>query len=216
MLERTIHQNQPVFNYGTALDDAQLAVILLHGRGSTAQNILGLAAHLPQDKIAYFAPQAADQTWYPHSGFIPIEANEPYLSSAFQMIIDLLARITGAGIPENKILLGGFSQGACLAAEFVARHPQRYSGLFVLSGALMGPPDMPREYSGSLEGTPVLVAGNSNDVWVTEKQLRLTGQVFQALGGIVHVEIQPDTEHTIRPTEIVLINTMISQSYPAL
>jgi predicted esterase len=211
MADRQIHQNQPVLTYGTALNDARVAVILLHGRGGTAQSILGLAAQLPQEKIAYLAPQAANQTWYPNSGFIPIEANEPYVSSAFQTVVNLLAQITAAGIAGDKVVLGGFSQGACLAAEFVARHPQRYGGLFVLSGALLGPPDSPRQYAGSLEGTPVFVAGVDHDPWVTERQLRLTGQVLEEMGGSVHVEVQPGAEHTIRTMEIAHVSNMIAK-----
>ncbi len=161
-----IHQDHPVLTYGTALNETQGAVILMHGRGGTAQNMLGLAAQLPQGDITYLAPQAANQTWYPRSGFIPIEANEPYVSSAFQVIADILARIVDSGIAPGRIVLGGFSQGACLAAEFVARHPQRYGGLFVLSGALMGPPDTPRRYSGSLDGAPVYIGGCEHDPWV--------------------------------------------------
>ena len=213
MSDRLIHQNQPVLASGTVLENAQGAVILLHGRGSTAQSILGLAAELPQESIAYLAPQAAHQTWYPNSGFIPIEANEPYVSSAFQTISNLLVQITDAGIAPDRVILGGFSQGACLAAEFVARHPKRYGGLFVLSGALLGPPDSPRHYTGSLDGTPILVAGCDRDSWVTEQQLRLTAQVMQELGGKVHLEIQPGTDHTVRQTEIAYINDTLFQTF---
>ena len=211
MLDQPIHQAQPVFTYGAPLSDAQVAVILLHGRGSTAQSILGLAAQLPQPDVAYLAPQAADHTWWPNSGFIPIESNEPYVSSAFQTVADLVTHITTAGIPTDRILLGGFSQGACLVAEFAARHPQRYGGLFLLSGALLGPPDMPRQYTGSLDGTPVFVAGCNRDSWVTEQQLRLTGQVLQELGGSVQVAIQPGSEHTIRPAEVTAVSDMIAR-----
>ena len=212
MSNQPIHQDQPVLTCGISLNDAEVVVILLHGRGSTARSILGLALHLPQEKTAYLAPQAAQQTWYPHSGFLPLEVNEPYVSSAFQKIADLVDRVKEAGIAVDKIVLGGFSQGACLAAEFMARHPQRYGGLFVLSGALMGPPNTPRQYSGSLDGTPVFVAGSDHDSWVTEEQLRLTGRVLHTLGGVVKVEIQPGTEHSIRQTEITYVNSLISQA----
>jgi predicted esterase len=205
------HQDQPLFTAGTPLNEAEVAVILLHGRSSTAQSILSLAAHLPQESTAYLAPQAANQTWYPNSGFIPLEANEPYVSSAFQMLTERLAWVSEAGIPTDRIVLGGFSQGACLAAEFVARHPQRYGGLFVLSGALMGPPDMARQYTGSLDGTPVYVGGADRDAWVTEQQLRLTGDVLQELGGAVRVEVQSDTQHTVRQNEIAHVRDMIAQ-----
>jgi predicted esterase len=212
MSNQPIHQDQPVLTHGRSLNDAEVAVILLHGRGSTAQSILELAPHLPQEKTAYLAPQAAQQTWYPHSGFLPLDVNEPFVSSAFQKIADLIDQVKEAGIAVDKIVLGGFSQGACVAAEFMARYPQRYGGLFVLSGALMGPPDTPRQYSGSLDGTPVFVAGSDHDSWVTEEQLRLTGRVLHTLGGVVKVEIQPGTEHTIRQAEVTHVNSMISQA----
>jgi predicted esterase len=211
MSNQHIHQGQPVLAYGAVLDEAQIAVILLHGRGSTAQNILSLAGEFPQEKITYLAPQAANQTWYPNSGFIPIEANEPYVSSAFQVITDILAHITESGISTEQIMLGGFSQGACLASEFVARHPQRYGGLFVLSGAVMGPPDMPRTYSGSFDGTPVFIGSIDRDPWVTEQQLHLTAEIFRQLDAIVVIEIQPGTEHTIRQSEIAHVNNMIAE-----
>ena len=205
-----IHQGQPVYAAGAALEDAQAAVILLHGRGATAQGILALAADLPQDGIAYLAPQAANQTWYPNSGFLPVEANEPFVSSAFETVAGLLARIIDAGIPAERIALGGFSQGACLAAEFVARHPRRYGGLFILSGALLGPVDAPRDYPGSLDGMPVYVGGANRDSWVTEEQLRLTGRVLEGMGAVACVEVQPDTAHTIRPTEVAQVRAMIA------
>ncbi|NDJ78973.1 MAG: alpha/beta fold hydrolase [Chloroflexi bacterium] len=205
-----VHDNQPVLLAGAALDDADVAVILLHGRGSSAQSILSLVDHLPQDRVAYLAPQAANHTWYPNSGFIALEANEPYVSSAFQMLADLVTGITDAGIPTNRIVLGGFSQGACLAAEFVARHPRRYGGLFVLSGALLGPPDLARQYTGTLDGTPVFIGGAGRDAWVTEQQLHLTGRELHQLGAEVRVEVQPGSEHTVRQTEIAYVNTMIA------
>lgn len=210
MSGQRIHQNQPVLTSGTALDQADAAVILMHGRGGTAQDMLGLAQAFPQGKIAYLAPQADSRTWYPNSGFVPIENNEPYVSSAFQTVADLLSRAADAGLPAGRIVLGGFSQGACLAVEFAARHPRRYGGLYVLSGALMGPVDMRRQYSGSLEGTPVFIGGADHDSWVTEKQLRLTAQVLEEMGGVVSIEVQPGREHTVRQTEIVRVSGMIS------
>ncbi len=205
-----IHQNQALLAAGTALDKAQAAVVLLHGRGSSAHDILSLAAYLPQDGIAYLAPQAANHTWYPNSGFMPIEANEPYVSSAFQTLDDLLDRIETAGISAEHIALGGFSQGACLSSEYVARHAQRYGGLIVFSGALMGPLDSPRDYSGSLEGTPVYIGGCTQDPWVQEAQMRLTAEVLQQLGGSVDIDIQPGAEHTVRENDIAAARDLIT------
>lgn len=204
------HQDQAVLTAGAALDDADAAVILLHGRGSSAQNILALADQLPQPGTAYLAPQAADYTWYPQSGFLPFEANQPYLASAFQMLEDLIARITAAGIAPGRIALGGFSQGACLASEFVARHPQRYGGLFVLSGALLGPPDMTRSYDGSLDATPVYVGGADHDPWVTAAQLQLTARELEALDAAVTLDIQPGSDHTIRQNDLAQVQRIVA------
>jgi predicted esterase len=205
----TIHEDQPVLTAGGALSDARIAVILLHGRGGTAQDILGLAGQLPQAGIAYLAPQAAGQTWYPYSGFGPLETNEPYISSALHTVAGLLAE---AGLAPERVLMGGFSQGACVIAEFAARNPRRYGGLFVLSGALLGPVDLPRDYSGSLDGTPVFVGGCNHDNWVTEQQLRLTAQTLQDLGGVVQIEIQPGSTHTIRASEVVQVARLIAEA----
>lgn len=207
-----IHQNQPVFTHGAPLRDAHGAVILLHGRGSTAQTMLRLAAQLPQGTVAYLVPQAAHQTWYPNSGFVPIEANEPHVSSAFRRISDILGHIAASGLAADRVVLGGFSQGACLAAEYVARHARRYGGLFVLSGALMGPLDAPRQYAGSLDGTPVFVSGSARDSWVSQDQLHLSGRVLGELGAVARVEVWPGAEHTIRQPEIARVGEMISEA----
>lgn len=210
-----VHQDQPVLTAGAPLGAAQMAVVLLHGRGGSAQDMLGLAAALPQTQIAYLMPQAANRTWYPRSGFIPMAENEPYVSSAFRRLSEVLAQIASAGIPVERIVLGGFSQGACLAAEYVVQHAQRYGGLIVLSGALMGPPDTPRQYTGSLAGTPVYVGGSDRDSWVTEAQLRLTAQVLRDLGGAVKLAIQPGAVHTIWPEDVEAASALIAQAASA-
>ena len=155
------------------------------------------------------APQAAGRTWYPLSGFVPIESNEPHVSSAFRTIDALLARARSAGVPDERIVIGGFSQGACLASEYAARHPRRYGGLFVLSGALMGPATAPRAYPGSLAGTPVFVGGCDHDSWVTEAQLRMTADTLERLGAEVQIEVVPGAEHTVRASELERVRAMI-------
>jgi predicted esterase len=211
MTEPPIHKDQPTVSYGTALVDASAAVILLHGRGATAQNMLELAAHLPTDGVAYLMPQAADNVWYPNSGFDPFIDNQPHLSSAMDRVEALLQRVQDADIPLGKTVIGGFSQGACLAAEFTARHARRYGGLLVLSGALMGPPDTPRNYAGSLDGTPVYIGGVDNDPWVTAAQLRETAAVLEGLGGDVTIEVRQGSEHMIRQPEIEQAKQLINR-----
>ncbi|PSQ65167.1 MAG: phospholipase, partial [Bacteroidetes bacterium QH_1_61_8] len=121
-----VHQDQPVFDRGAALDEARAAMILLHGRGASAQGMLSLADELDVPDVAYVAPQAAHRSWYPESFLAPIDENEPALSSALRVIEDLIERIGESGLTEEKVVLAGFSQGACLATEYAARHPKRY------------------------------------------------------------------------------------------
>lgn len=204
------HQEQALRHAGTALADADAAVIMMHGRGTSAESILSLSSHLPQEGVAYLAPQAANHTWYPNSGFGPIESNQPWVSSAFQVLHDLLDQIAEAGIPPEKTIVGGFSQGACLTSEFVARHARRYGGLFVLSGALMGPPDMPRSYEGSLDGTPVYITGINQDPWVSEAQMQLTADMLGKMDADVTIEIRLGSQHTVRDYEVAKVHDMIS------
>lgn len=201
MAER-IHQDNKILTYGTPLGDARVAVLLMHGRGATAESMRDLAQQLPTDSVAYIMPQATQNVWYPASGFGAFEKNEPFLSSAWATIDDRLNDIQDAGIPLEKIVVGGFSQGACLMSEYVARHAKRYGGLLVLSGALMGPEDTPRDYDGSMAGTPVWIGGADNDPWMSEKQLHATAEVFMDLGGEVSSKVHNSSDHTIRAADI--------------
>ena len=213
MAER-IHQDNKVVMYGTLLEEAQVAVLLMHGRGATAEDMRQFAQQLPKDGVAYLMPQATQNVWYPNSGFGAFEANEPFLSSAWATIDERLSDIQEAGIPLDKIVVGGFSQGACLMSEYVARHAKRYGGLLVLSGALMGPSDTPRDYDGSLEGTPVWIGGADNDPWMSENQLHETARVFTALGGDVSSKVHNSSDHTIREADVEnttrIINNLLS------
>lgn len=211
MTIQRIHQDVPALTYGAKLADAKAVAILLHGRGANAQSMRDLASYLPSDGIAYVLPQAANNTWYPNSGFAPFAANEPYLSSAMATIEAQLEAVKAAGFPTEKIIFGGFSQGASLASEFVAQHAARYGGVLVFSGALLGPLDMPRKYDGSLDGTPVFIGGVTNDPWVNEPKLRDTAKVLEQLGGEVTLQILPGSDHTIRPSEIELATAIIER-----
>ncbi len=204
-----IHETQALLTHGANLEDASKAVILLHGRGATANDIMKTANVLPQGDIIYFAPQAAGNVWYPNSGFGPLAANEPYLSSAMQTITNLINQVVDAGISLNHIYLGGFSQGACLMSEYVAQHPQNYGGLFVLSGAIMGAIDRQHNFTGSLDNLPVFIGGVDNDSWVKPPQFELTRDVFTKLGATVTLQILKGSEHTIRKSEIEYVSQMI-------
>ena len=196
------HQNQPVVRGGRPLAEAESAMILVHGRGASAENIMDLADLLPYPGMAYLAPQAANDTWYPYSFMNPMEQNEPYLSSALARLESLVAEVEAAGIPAEKIVLAGFSQGACLASEFAARNARRYGGLLLFSGGLIGPPGTARSYDGSLDGTPVFIGCSDVDFHIPLERVRETTAVLTELGAAVTEKIYPGMDHTIIQDEI--------------
>ena len=204
------HQGQPVLTAGAPLDRARAALILVHGRGGTAADILSLADVLAQPGFAFLAPQAAGNTWYPHSFLAPIASNEPGISSGLAAIAAVLARIEAAGILPERALLLGFSQGACLTLEFVARHARRYGGVAGLSGGLIGPDDTPRDYPGSLAGTPVFLGCSDVDPHIPLARVDLTAAVLRRLGGDVTERIYPGMGHTINRDEIGFVQGMMS------
>src|SRR6476619_621242 len=144
------HALQPLLRAGPPPEQAEATVVLLHGRGASAESMLSLYGQLILPTIAALAPQAAGSTWYPHSFLAPIEANEPFLNSALRRIDGIVADVIAKGVPARKIALLGFSQGACLTTECVARHPRPYGAVIAFTGGLIGPPGTPRDYSGSL------------------------------------------------------------------
>jgi len=171
------------------------AMVMVHGRGATAESILELrhelqAPDLASD-LAYIAPQASGYTWYPYSFLAPMEQNEPGLSSGLKVIPTLLDSVAKYGIPPERTILLGFSQGACLTLEFAARHAQRYGGLIGLSGGLIGPDDIPRDYPGSLAGTPVFLGCSDIDPHIPRQRVELTATVLQRLGGEVSMKLYP-------------------------
>ncbi len=208
-MDKNIHQGLPVLTAGEPLADAQRIVILLHGRGATAKSMLGLADTFTSRGTRYFLPQAARNRWYPQTAFGPILPNEPDLSSALQVIEDLIERMLGLGFPKHKIVLGGFSQGACLAAEYLVRNPERFGGLFVLSGALIGPPDEIRSPEGDLGGTPVFIGGSDVDPWVKKEYFFEAERVFSSLGAAVVVKIYPGMGHVINDDELKTVSNLI-------
>lgn len=197
-----VHQGQPVYAAGKPLAEAKGTLILLHGRGATAQDILSLASELYHPDLAYLAPQAAGHTWYPHSFLMPLAQNEPYLSSALQRIGEVVAQVEAAGIPAERIILGGFSQGACLSSEFVARNARHYGGLLVFSGGLIGPPGTPRTYAGTLAETPIFLGCSDVDFHIPKERVTESADVFRRLGAQVTAKLYPNLGHTIVADEL--------------
>jgi predicted esterase len=191
-----------LYEAGKPLDEALAAMILIHGRGASAASILRLAEELYHPAFAYLAPEADDHSWYPQPFLAPLEQNEPALSAALDTVAAVLDQVISAGVPAENVILCGFSQGACLSVEYLARHAQRLGGLFVFSGGLIGPPGTPRDYAGSLVGTPVLMGCGDADPHIPLERVEETAAVLARLGGVVDKRIYPGMGHMINADEI--------------
>ncbi|WP_331236240.1 alpha/beta hydrolase [Natronorarus salvus] len=203
------HGEQPIEATGAPLEVAEVAVVMVHGRGATANGMLGLAREVWHSEIAYLAPQAFRSTWYPQSFLAPIEANEPWLTSALGTVERALARLSEAGIERERTVLLGFSQGACLATEFAARNPTRYGGIVGLSGGLIGPEGSEFEYGGSLECTPVFLGCSDVDPHIPVERVHETAEVFDGLGAAVEKRIYEGMGHTVNEEEIEAVNELL-------
>ena len=208
------HANTPVLHAGAPLALASGAVVLLHGRGGSADEILSLAPHLDHPELAWLAPQAAQHTWYPNSFLAPRESNEPYLSSALNKIEAVVAFIGAAGFPRDRSVIAGFSQGACLTSEFAATHPARYAGLIAFTGGLIGPPDADHHHSGSLAGTPALLLSGDPDPHVPWSRVAATASELERMGAIVTAKRYPGRPHTVSEDEIVLARQLLDGAFP--
>lgn len=204
------HGNQPVLRRGRALDSASGAVVLVHGRGASAEDILGLADEFDLPALAYLAPEAAGQTWYPYSFLAPVQQNQPWLDSALHLLKSVVEQASAAGLPLHKIALVGFSQGACLATEFVARNPARYGGLVAFTGGLIGPPGTKFNHSGELSGTRCFLGAGDPDPHVPWKRVEESAAVLSALGGDVTLRRYPGLPHTINQDEIEQAKQILS------
>jgi len=203
------HQGQPVRIAGEPLDRAKAALLMVHGRGARAEDILSVAGQLNQTGFAYLAPQASESTWYPNRFLVPLAENEPWLSSALSLVGEGYSQIISAGIPSERIMLLGFSQGACLTLEFAARNARRYGGIVGLSGALIGADDTPRDYAGSLAGTPVFLGCSDVDFHVPKERVNHAAEVLQKLGGEVTKRLYPNMDHSVNQDEIDFVRGMM-------
>ena len=206
-----LHQGMPVYGYGAPLDQAAAAMIMIHGRGATPADILSLAQEFGEPGVAYLAPEAAGGQWYPYPFTAPVEQNEPWLSSALAAVGDVFDMVAEAGIPPERTMLLGFSQGACLALEYAARNPRRYGGVIGLSGALIENGARPREYSGSLDGTPVFLGCSDRDPHIPQGRVERTAAVLEDLEATVILKIYPGMGHTINQDEILFVRGMIEK-----
>ena len=208
------HAGQPVLTSGPKPVDARLTLILVHGRGASADDILELAEELRCDDVAYLAPQAAGHTWYPYSFLAPIPQNEPGISSGLAVLSRMIGSLHDQGVDSQRIGLLGFSQGACLALEFAARHARRYAGVFALSGGLIGPPGTPRNYPGSFAGTPIVLGCSDTDPHIPLERVRESGEVFRRMNATVDERIYPGLGHTVTQDEIHAIQEILRPRHP--
>jgi len=204
------HAGQPVRTAGTPVRDASIAMVMVHGRGASAESILSLAPALALPGVAFIAPQAADGVWYPYGFMSPIERNEPGLTSGMLAIGRVIEHIADSGIPAERTLLLGFSQGACLATEYAARHAQRYGGVACLSGGLIGPEGTPRDYPGSLAGTPLFLGCSDVDGHIPAARVRESAEVLRRLGGEVTMRLYPGMGHLVNDDEIEVVRSMLA------
>ncbi|AXC14260.1 phospholipase/Carboxylesterase [Acidisarcina polymorpha] len=207
------HALEPVQRIGVGLKQAAGAVIMLHGRGASATDILNLAPAMYHPSLAYLAPSAAGHSWYPHSFLAPREQNEPWLSSALKKIATTIELAKENGISEERIVVCGFSQGACLSTEYIARHPARYAGLIAFTGGLIGPLGMVMDYAGDLEGTPALFGSGDPDPHVPWERVQESADVIARMQGKVTTRRYPGRAHTVSADEVRLAKQILAESF---
>ena len=204
------HAQGRIVTAGAPLAGAAGAMILLHGRGASAADILALGQALAPKGWALLAPEAAGHTWYPYSFLAPRAENEPYLSSALAKIAAIVEQVTAAGLTAEKIVLAGFSQGACLTTEFVGRNPRRYGAALAFTGGLVGPPDEPITVTGDLAGTPVLLSSGDPDPHVPWARVEQTAELLGGMGAAVTLRRYPGRPHTVIAEEVAVARKMLA------
>ena len=203
------HQNQPLERSGASLEDAAVAMVLVHGRGARARGMLDLSREVRHDDVAYLAPQAQDGSWYPQPFLAPLEVNEPNLSSALRAVGDAIETAVDGGVPQEQVVLLGFSQGACLATEYAARNASRYGGIVALSGGLIGPEVEPGRYDGSMAGTPVFFGCGDRDPHIPVERVHESAAVLDDLEANVTDRIYENVGHTVLSDELAFVRQLL-------
>ena len=195
---------------GAPLERARAAVVMVHGRGGTPEDILGLAQEFGQSDIAYLAPQADGHTWYPYSFLAPMPQNEPHLTNALATVDAVVKQLGTQGFARDRVGLIGFSQGGCLALEYAARNATRYAAVAGLSAGLIGPPGTPRDYAGTFDGTPVFLGCSDIDSHIPLERVHESRDVLSRMGASVTERIYPRMGHTINADEIAAVTQMLA------
>ena len=210
-----LHNPNNIRTAGVPLEEASKVMIMVHGRGGSARDILSLSQYIQDKDFAFIAPEAQGNTWYPYSFLSPIEANEPYLTSALDVLASVRARLQADfNFKPTQIYWLGFSQGACLALEFVARNASDYGGVFGLSGGLIGPPETPRAYEGSLSNIPIFLGCSDTDSHIPKERVLESDVVFRKMGAKVTTKLYTNFPHTINEDELKIVNLLIAGEEP--
>ncbi len=210
-----IHDSGSFQTAGLPLVEATKVMVMVHGRGGNARDMLSISNHIQNKDFAFIAPEAQNNTWYPHSFLQPLANNEPYLSSALETLAAIRARLQADfNFKLPQIYWLGFSQGACLTLEFVARNAAEYGGVFGLSGGLIGPAETPRNYEGTLSGTPIFLGCSNNDSHVPEQRVLESEEVFKRMNARVTTKLYPNFPHTINEDELNIVNLLIAGEQP--
>ena len=194
---------------GKSLQEANKVLIMIHGRGADARDILGIASHLNVQEYALFAPEATNNTWYPYSFMAQPEQNEPWLSSTLNLLKETVHGAMEQGISANNIYFLGFSQGACLALEFVARNAERYGGVVALTGGLIGDKIDPDNYSGNFGGTPIFMGTGNPDPHVPIQRVRESAKILEKMNAEVHLKVYDGKAHSVSQDEIEKENRLV-------
>ena len=205
----SVAHGQRVLEAGEPLQSARAAMVLLHGRGATADDIMTVASEVQMPGWAFLAPQAADNTWYPNPFTAPLDSNEPYLTAALDTVTRVVERVE-TRIPAQRIVILGFSQGACLTLEWSARHARRYGGVVGLSGGLIGPEGTPRDYPGHFDETPVFLGCSDIDPHIPMQRVVESGEVLKRMGGDVTVRFYPGMGHLVGIEEINTVRELMA------
>ena len=204
------HRGQPIASAGPPLGQGSAAVILVHGRGAGPENILELIPRMGRSDLSCLAPAAANRTWYPYSFMADCEKNEPGLSSALSVLAGLVDQVLESGVPSEHLFLMGFSQGACLTAEFAARHARRFGGALIFSGGLIGPPGTTWDYPAAFAGTPVFLGCSDVDGHVPKERVEESAREFERLGAAVTMRLYPGMGHLVSDDEIEFARSLIA------
>ena len=201
--------NKNIVSAGAKIPGASKALIMMHGRGGSAEDILSLADHLNVKGFALLAPQAKNNSWYPYSFMAPVSQNEPWLSSALSLVKETVNDVIAKGISEENIYFTGFSQGACLTLEFIARNAAKYGGVVAFTGGLIGDRIDQKNYEGDFKSMPVFIGSSNPDPHVPVQRVNETTKILQGMNAVVTERIYPNMGHTITQNEIDLANELV-------